>query len=101
MVPILSSRRYADDTELNENLKEQDRWNDPAAAFLTKGKKKNGPSVPQYSGPPPPPNRFGILPGYRWDGVDRSNGFERQLMQKGNEKKMLAAEGYKWSVDDM
>ena len=27
--------RYADDKDLNEDMKAQDRWNDPAAAFLT------------------------------------------------------------------
>ena len=26
---------YADDKELNEDLKARDRWNDPAAQFLT------------------------------------------------------------------
>lgn len=79
--------RYADDKDLNEELKAQDRWNDPAAAFLTvsmsfvkffyssssyimlQKKTSKGPRKPQYSGPPPPPNRFGIKPGYRWDGV--------------------------------
>lgn len=29
--------RYADDKEINEDLKNRDRWNDPAAAFLTVG----------------------------------------------------------------
>ncbi|TDL16812.1 hypothetical protein BD410DRAFT_816629 [Rickenella mellea] len=91
---------YADDKELNEDLKAKDRWNDPAAAFLTKTRSK-GPRKPEYQGPPPPPNRFGIKPGYRWDGVDRGNGFEKKLFQKTNERKRTGAASYQWSVDDM
>ncbi|KDQ58516.1 hypothetical protein JAAARDRAFT_69001 [Jaapia argillacea MUCL 33604] len=92
--------RYADDKELNDRLKGEDRWNDPAAAFMTK-KRTKGPRKPEYSGPPPPPNRFGIKPGYRWDGVDRSNGFEKKLFQHHNEKRRKGLESYQWSVDDM
>ncbi|KAF9565254.1 hypothetical protein CPC08DRAFT_720606 [Agrocybe pediades] len=92
--------RHADDKDLNEELKAKELWNDPAAAFLTK-KKSKGPRKPEYTGPPPPPNRFGIKPGYRWDGVDRGNGFEKKLFESRNAKKRKGAESYQWSVDDM
>ncbi|SJL09736.1 related to Pre-mRNA-splicing factor CWC26 [Armillaria ostoyae] len=92
--------RHADDEDLNEDQKAKELWNDPAAAFLTK-KRSKGPQKPQYTGPPPPPNRFGIKPGYRWDGVDRGNGFEKKLFQGKNEVKRKGQESYQWSVDDM
>jgi len=92
--------RHADDEDLNEEQKSKEIWNDPAAAFLTK-KRSKGPRKPQYAGPTPPPNRFGIKPGYRWDGVDRSNGFEKKMFQKLNDRKRLGVESYSWSVDDM
>ncbi|KZT02992.1 uncharacterized protein LAESUDRAFT_684577 [Laetiporus sulphureus 93-53] len=92
--------RTRDDVQINMELKAQERWNDPAAAFLTK-KKSKGPRRPEYTGPPPPPNRFGIKPGYRWDGVDRGNGFEKKLFQHQNERRRRGLESYQWSVDDM
>ena len=83
--------RYADDKELNEELKEQDRWNDPAAAFLTSkkdgGKSKTG--LPLYKGAAPP-NRFGIRPGHNWDGVDRANGFESKWFAAQNKKRDIS-----------
>jgi len=92
--------RYVDDEELNRAQKEKDRWNDPAAAFMTK-KRTNGVRKPEYTGPPPPPNRFGIKPGYRWDGVDRGNGFEKKFFQKQNERRRTGAQSHEWSVEDM
>ena len=56
---------------------------------------------PEYKGPQPPPNRFNIKPGYRWDGVDRSNGFESQLFAKAAERKAMKEIAHKWSVEDM
>lgn len=92
--------RRRDDEALNAMQKEEMRWNDPAAAFLSKPQTK-GPKKPEYKGPPPPPNRFGIKPGYRWDGVDRSNGFEKKYFQRLNERQRVGQEAYQWSVDDM
>ncbi|KAG0295156.1 Pre-mRNA-splicing factor cwc26 [Linnemannia gamsii] len=94
--------RYKDDKDLNEELKERDRWNDPAAMFLsgTKKSKKHAPKFPLYQGNFPS-NRFNIRPGYRWDGVDRSTGFEKDYIQRMNTRKNNAAEAHMWSVEDM
>ncbi|CAO1616948.1 unnamed protein product [Parajaminaea phylloscopi] len=72
--------RYATDGRMNEALRAVERADDPALAFLTK-KRTQGPRLPTYQGPRPPPNRFGISPGYRWDGVDRGNGFEKRFFE--------------------
>jgi len=95
-----------DDEEYNEELKERERWNDPAAAFLSKdskekkgkkGGRKFGRNLPVYMGAAPP-NRFGLRPGYRWDGVDRSNGFEKLWFQKQNEKRAYKEEWDRWEA---
>ncbi|XP_078656466.1 uncharacterized protein LOC144902766 isoform X2 [Branchiostoma floridae x Branchiostoma belcheri] len=95
--------RYQDDEDLDQMLKEQDREGDPMLAFLSKKKSKgkDGKERPRYAGPAPPPNRFNLWPGYRWDGVDRSNGFEKRFFQAQANKRAVKDEAYKWSVEDM
>lgn len=92
--------RYADDEELNDELKERGHWNDPASGFLRK--KKAGRSItgkPLYQGAFQP-NRYGIRPGYRWDGVDRGNGFEGQWFSSRNRKANVEKLEYQWQQDD-
>lgn len=97
---FLPVARFADDEALNEELKEQQRWDDPARAFLPQ--KASGKSVsgkPLYAGAAMP-NRYGIRPGYRWDGVDRGNGFEREYFVAANRRKDLKELDYAWQMDE-
>lgn len=61
--------------------------------------------VPPYSwlkrGVTPPTNRYNIRPGRHWDGVVRTNGFEKEYLRQLNEKKALEKEAMMWSVEDM
>lgn len=91
--------RYADDAELNDELKERGHWNDPASGFLRK--KKAGRSItgkPLYNGPFAP-NRYGIRPGHRWDGVDRGSSFEKQWFDSRSRRANVEDLKYQWQQD--
>jgi pre-mRNA-splicing factor CWC26 len=89
---------YADDVERDEFLKEKIHWGDRMAKPSKKKKRKN--ARPMYEGHPPP-NRFGILPGYRWDGIDRSNGFEVKVFTAARQREHDLTEYHKWATEDM
>jgi pre-mRNA-splicing factor CWC26 len=91
--------RTVDDKDMNDELKEQDRWNDPAAQFLTaKKQKKSATGKPIYQGAAAP-NRYGIRPGHRWDGVDRGNGWESERFKALNRAKRNKDLNFAWQED--
>lgn len=101
--------RMANDPKLEKIRKGVIRDGDPMADYFVKKQEKTVPGStttsrtgkPLYKGPNPTPNRFGIRPGYRWDAVDRSNGFEQKALTKLNEKSAFKEDEYKWSVSDL
>ncbi|KAL3846071.1 hypothetical protein ACJIZ3_003474 [Penstemon smallii] len=115
--------RSRDDPDLDKLLRDRPRFGDPMA-HLVKNKnwepvlpdlgdnekmKESGFIIPQEipvhswrrRGLEAAPNRYGIIPGRHWDGVDRSNGYEKEFFKRTNEKKAMQQEAYKYSVADM
>ncbi|KAE9106326.1 hypothetical protein PF005_g13164 [Phytophthora fragariae] len=109
--------RHEDDKDLERKRRERVRAFDPINSKifqedpLAEGKSKNKKSKkdkkkasklkPKYAGPPAPPNRFGITPGYRWDGVVRGTNWEEKIMMRQNANAAVSEEAYKYAVADM
>lgn len=85
---------------MNEELRQVQRADDPALAFLTKSHHKTKSRRPVYKGAFAP-NRFSIRPGFRWDGVERSTGFEAKYFQRINDRKLHQADAQAWRQEDM
>ena len=116
---LLPLARGADDEEMNDDLRGRVRWDDPMAGYIarkqatttagTTGRHessggdetdtKHKSKTKTYSGAAPP-NRYGIAPGARWDGVDRGNGFEgRWFGARANRERVSRREFESW-VDE-
>ena len=97
--------RAADDGDLQNYLKSQERLDDPMLEYMRKKKQDTSRKAgvvekPLYQGTAPE-NRFGIRPGYRWDGVNRSNGYEQKYFDKISSKKAIEIEAYRYATEDM
>lgn len=92
--------RTVDDEAMNRELRDVQRWNDPAAQFLSKkeaGRSASG--KPLYWGAAKP-NRYAIRPGHRWDGVDRGNGWEEERFKVLNRTERNKDLNYTWQMDE-
>ncbi|KAL4707110.1 hypothetical protein ACJJTC_011436 [Scirpophaga incertulas] len=95
--------RHTGDRDLEHSLRQAERHGDPMLRYVRDKKRERGdlgPEKPMYRGNFPP-NRFNIRPGYRWDGVDRSNGYEKKFFEHQSKRKAQEEEAYKWSTEDL
>ncbi|KAI1302749.1 Pre-mRNA-splicing factor of RES complex-domain-containing protein [Xylaria venustula] len=102
---VMAVARHADDEEMNAEMKGRVRWGDTMAAFVKpkddgsgKGGRRGAKGRPVYKGAWAP-NRYQIPPGYRWDGVDRSNGFEAERFKAINRRERNKDLDYSWQMD--
>ena len=106
--------RGIEDEQMEQRKKAIIRDGDPMAMYAWKKQQQEEASIqhnaannhlpqkkPVYKGPPPKSNRYGIRPGYRWDGTDRGNGFEDKVLEALHSKGRKKEEAYKWSAADM
>lgn len=79
------AERPVQETALNNYAKDikkdRARLEDPMAPAAEVEETQIVGKIPQFRGPFPP-NRFGIAPSYKWDGIDRSNGFEEKWLER-------------------
>jgi len=103
-VSQLPFARWQPDEGALDNMHDKQAWHDPMSKF--KDEEETGsaslgsqekPAVKKPKCPHPPwPNRFGILPGYRWDGAVRGHNYEKRWLDAKNNREFMKTERYKW-----
>lgn len=104
------AQHYAEQTNKDKQapkteseLKGRKLADDPMLAyFREKEKEKQGAdNGAKIYKDPYPPNRYNIRPGHRWDGVDRSNGHEKRLIERETQMKAREEDSYRTATRDM
>lgn len=104
--------RHDMDEQHEQELRDQTRFGDPMKQLIFKNDFDKGISksasasvnrgfyLPKskFAGFP---NRFGIEPGYRWDGVDRGTGFEYRYLEAINVRNAREQEYHKLRTEEM
>jgi len=104
--------RFEPDARAVQEMEDRKSWNDPMSKFSDGPGDDEFAAVPASSSAPAPapapavnkpkcphapwPNRFGILPGYRWDGKVRGSGYEKRWIQAKNDREFTKTEKYRW-----
>jgi len=95
--------RYADDKDLADYQKSIKRLDDPMEKYFqekAEKRRKRAGGMPIYKGNWDQ-NRYNVRPGHRWDGVDRSNGFEKRYFRSLSAKKALKEYEIMYLTEDM
>ena len=101
--------RRIDDKRMEAVRMEVDREGDPMKEYMEKERcrkeaelRKAGVKIKRtYKGPKGKPNRYGIPPGYRWDGICRGNGFEDEVLKIKVGKGIQQEKNYKYRTSDL
>lgn len=99
--------QHRNDFDRDQELRKRRRADDPAANFLSSASDPvsvekeftDSGRLPTFSGPYAA-NRFNIVPGIKWDGVDRSNGFETRWLKRAREIQDQKTLRYTTAQDD-
>eukprot|EP00920_Eleutheroschizon_duboscqi_P032648 GHVT01078712.1.p2 GENE.GHVT01078712.1~~GHVT01078712.1.p2 ORF type:complete len:242 (+),score=30.40 GHVT01078712.1:2650-3375(+) len=95
--------RFELDEGYEKTMKGKQRWDDPMRNLsqdpdtAVETPTRNRPAC-RFA---PPPNRYNIIPGYRWDGVIRGNGYEERRMKEINRRQHEKEQAHMMSVSDM